>query len=130
MTLDFQQYMKKLLLINGIADLFAAVMLIVLVKPVGDILGFASLDEVTYLSGGWGMGVLSFAFIRIYASKSPESYPLMLLFGLFEAISLFIYCIIIMLVTSITVIQAGFSLGMAVIFGIGYIYGKMLQKKS
>jgi hypothetical protein len=125
-------YVRKILLINAIGDFVVAIMMVFLADLMAEMMGFAVLDEVKYLAGGWGVAALSFGALRLFAARHPnlEICWFTALFGLFEGTTLVLYGIIIVFVTSLTFSQVALSTLFALFFVITYGYGYLLKNKE
>ena len=124
------QVVKNVLMINGIADVVIAVVLIFFASMMGEMLGFPQNDMVIYLSGGWGVAALSFGALRIYAATKPEFYWFTAKFGLFEGSILTVYCILIAAITSLTFVQVSVSLLFAASFVVMYGYAFYVRSQA
>ena len=120
------KYLSLVLLINGVADLMAAFMLIVFpafgIKVPGH--GLFSY-ETAFACGGWGAAAMTFGIARIWASRNEKYRRYMAYLSLFEGWVLFGFCILSIILSPVTVIQALFPLviggGMALAYSVAII---------
>jgi Na+/glutamate symporter len=83
-------YIRKVLIANGIGDIVVGLMLILASNQLADRLGLFSSIELNYLAGGWGVAAVSFGLLRFFAGlrQSAELQWFVATFGLFEGIVL------------------------------------------
>jgi hypothetical protein len=126
------KYLRNLLMINGIGDFCVAIMLIFFPLQLGAMLNFSPIDEIIYLSGGWGIAALCFGLLRFFAGKHEniEIGWFTAIFGLIEGSVLTIYGFIIIFITELTFVQVALSTLFAMFFMITYAIAFILRKKK
>jgi len=118
---------KNVLLVNGIADLLVAIVLIFFTYFGFPIPGYSNLDLVTiFVAGGWGIAALTLGITRIWASQMEEFYIIVGVCGLIEGFSLAVFSFIYLAIDRISYLQAILPLGIGVIFGIAYLVSLIL----
>lgn len=134
-SINVNSYIKKILIINGIGDIIVGIMLLFFLNQLAVILSFPTMDEISYLSGGWGIAAISFGLLRLFAGLQSD-FKLMwfvAIFGVIEGTILTIFGFVIDLTTSLTFVQVSmstlFALFFAVTYGLGFIL-RQTQKNS
>lgn len=115
------RFVRSVLFSNGVIDLFAALALFfpVLKLPLP---GYSSYTNIlAFISGGWGIAVLTFGIGRIYASYKPEFFWMMVILGLTEAILLAFYSLFNVFFLEISFLQAMLPLVIGIIYGLLYL---------
>ena len=78
------QFIRIILLSNGVVDLFAAIALFFPVFKIA-LPGYASYtNQFAFIAGGWGIAAFTFGIGRIWASYKFEFYWFMVILGLLE----------------------------------------------
>ena len=122
---NYHNYLKTTLLLNGIIDTIGAFFMIFF--P-GLIPGYAEMHyHTSFAAGGWGVAALTFGIGRIWASRKPEYHGFMLFLGFFEGVILSIYCVIRILFSPTSLVQALFPLAIGSVFAIAYGVGYLIR---
>ncbi len=121
-------FVKNIILLNAIGDVVVGVMLTFFFKTMTQMMDFVFSDQAWFLSGGWGMGAISYAILRFYTFNKPKYYDLTVKFGLAEGGLLIIYCVVMWIITELSFAQVAVSLFFALFFTI--LYGFAFQKQN
>ena len=107
---------------NGLVDLICAAVLLVLPLLRIPVLGYSVFDaQGAFMAGGWGIATLALGVGRLWASPRPAFHPLMLLLGLFEGITLAVFCAISYFLARPPFVQVLPPLAVGVVFGFSYL---------
>jgi len=115
------QFIRMILLSNGVVDLFAA---IALFSPVFKIAlpGYASYtNQFAFIAGGWGIAAFTFGIGRIWASYQFEFYWFMVILGLLEGVLLSLYSLINAFFLEISLLQVMLPFSVGSVYGILYL---------
>ena len=114
------QFIRIILLSNGVVDLFAAIALFFPVFKIA-LPGYASYtNQFAFIAGGWGIAAFTFGIGRIWASYKFEFYWFMVILGLLEGVILSLYCLINVFFLEISLLQVMFSLSVGSVYGVFY----------
>jgi len=114
------QFIRIILLSNGVVDLFAAIALFFPVFKIA-LPGYASYtNQFAFIAGGWGIAAFTFGIGRIWASYKFEFYWFMVVLGLLEGVILSLYCLINVFFLEISLLQVMFSLSVGSVYGVFY----------
>jgi len=114
------QFIRIILLSNGVVDLFAAIALFFPVFKIA-LPGYASYtNQFAFIAGGWGIAAFTFGIGRIWASYQFEFYWFMVILGLLEGVILSLYCLINVFFLEISLLQVMFSLSVGSVYGVFY----------
>jgi len=122
MELNFVQYV---LFTNGVVDLFAALALFF------PLLGLSLpgypyyTKELAFVAGGWAIAALTFGIGRIWTSYRPEFHRVMMILGLFEGVTLSLFCLVNIYLFEVSFLQAMLPLAIGSIYGILYFIALM-----
>lgn len=118
-----------ILLSNGVVDLCAAALFLIVPMAGLPFPGFESFDtQSAYLAAGWGAGVLSFGIFRLWAWRKKEFYTPLLAFGIFEAGILFVVNLVHLFFTSTSFAQVQGSVFISAGFGLLYLIATLRRK--
>ena len=125
----FHNWVKRVLIINGIIDLLIGVSMLFGSKILATAMGFADFtDTFRFLAGGWGIAALSFGITRIWVGRGEKFIWPTVVIGLFEGTSLSIFCVILMIFTNLTALNVLIPLIIGLSFMI--LYGTLLIMKD
>jgi hypothetical protein len=114
----FNQYV---LFTNGVVDIFAAFALFFPLLGIS-LPGYSSYtSELAFVSGGWAIAALTFGIGRIWTSYRPEFYRVMVALGLFEGVTLSLFCLVNVYFLGISLLQAMLPLAVGGIYGALYL---------
>jgi len=114
------QFIRIILLSNGVVDLFAAIALFFPVFKIA-LPGYASYtNQFAFIAGGWGIAAFTFGVGRIWASYKFEFYWFMVILGLLEGVILSLYCLINVFFLEISLLQVMLSLSVGSVYGVFY----------
>jgi len=114
----FNQYV---LFTNGVVDIFAALALFFPLLGIS-LPGYSSYtSELAFVSGGWAIAALTFGIGRIWTSYRPEFYRVMVALGLFEGVTLSLFCLVNVYFLGISLLQAMLPLAVGGIYGALYL---------
>ncbi len=114
------QFIRIILLSNGVVDLFAAIALFFPVFKIA-LPGYASYtNQFAFIAGGWGIAAFTFGIGRIWASYKFEFYWFMVVLGLLEGVILSLYCLINVFFLEISLLQVMLSLSVGSVYGVFY----------
>jgi len=115
------QFIRIILLSNGVVDLLAAIALFFPVFQIS-LPGYASYtNQFAFIAGGWGIASFMFGVGRIWASYKFEFYWFMVILGLLEGVILSLYCLINVFFLEISLLQAMLPLSVGSVYGILYL---------
>ncbi|HER23743.1 MAG TPA: hypothetical protein ENO17_01615 [Candidatus Atribacteria bacterium] len=115
------QFIRVILLSNGVVDLFAAIALCFPVFKIA-LPGYASYtNQFAFIAGGWGIAAFTFGIGRIWASHKFEFYWFMVILGLLEGVILSLYSLINVFFLEISLLQAMFPLSVGSVYGVLYL---------
>ena len=125
-------YVKKILIANGIGDVAVGLILLLASNQLADWLGFGSSAELTYVAGGWGVAAVSFGLLRFFAGarRSSELQWFVAAFGLFEGIFLACFGLFLIVATKLTFFQVSLSTVFAFAFAVAYGIGFYLRSNG
>jgi hypothetical protein len=125
-------YIRKVLIANGIGDIVVGLMLILASNQLADWLGLFSSIDLNYLAGGWGVAAVSFGLLRFFAGlrQSAELQWFVATFGLFEGIVLTCVGLFFATATKLTFFQVSPSTIFALVFAVAYGFGFYLRATS
>lgn len=116
-----EKFTRYVLFTNGVVDIFAALALFF------PLLGFSLpgyssyTSELAFVSGGWAIAALTFGIGRIWTSYRPEFYRVMVALGLFEGVTLSLFCLVNVYFLGISLLQAMLPLAVGGIYGALYL---------
>jgi hypothetical protein len=114
------QFIRMILLSNGVVDLLAAIALFFPVFKIA-LPGYASYtNQFAFIAGGWGIAAFTFGIGRIWASYQFEFYWFMVILGLLEGVILSLYCLINVFFLEISLLQVMPSLSVGSVYGVFY----------
>ena len=114
------QFIRIILLSNGVVDLFAAIALFFPVFKIA-LPGYASYtNQFAFIAGGWGIAAFTFGIGRIWASNKFEFYWFMVILGLLEGVILSLYCLINVFFLEISLLQVMLPLSVGSVYGVFY----------
>jgi hypothetical protein len=114
------QFIRIILLSNGVVDLLAAIALFFPVFKIA-LPGYASYtNQFAFIAGGWGIAAFTLGIGRIWASYQFEFYWLMVILGLLEGVILSLYCLINVFFLEISLLQVMLSLSVGSVYGVFY----------
>lgn len=114
------QFIRMILLSNGVVDLFAAIALFFPVFKIA-LPGYVSYtNQFAFIAGGWGIAAFTLGIGRIWASYQFEFHWFMVILGLLEGVLLSLYCLINVFFLEISLLQVMFSLSVGSVYGVFY----------
>jgi hypothetical protein len=114
------QFVRMILLSNGVVDLLAAIALFFPVFKIA-LPGYASYtNQFAFIAGGWGIAAFIFGIGRIWASYKFEFYWFMVILGLLEGVLLSLYSLINVFSLEISLLQAMLPLSVGSVYGAFY----------
>jgi len=114
------QFIRMILLSNGVVDLLAAIALFFPVFKI-PLPGYASYtNQFAFIAGGWGIAAFTFGIGRIWASYKFEFYWFMVILGLLEGVLLSLYSLINVFFLEISLLQVVLPLSVGSVYGILY----------
>ena len=114
------QFIRIVLLSNGVVDLLAAIALFFPVFKIA-LTGYASYtNQFAFIAGGWGIAAFTFGIGRIWASYKFEFYWFMVILGLLEGVILSLYCLINVFFLEISLLQMMLPLSVGSVYGVFY----------
>lgn len=123
-------FIKRVLICNGIADLFSAALLIFFPVSGLIILGYAAFEpQGAFMAGGWGVSTLALGATRIWSSFRRQYHPVMIILGLIEGLSLSVYSLCHVVFTRTTLLQALLPLLIGTIFGFLYLLAAVWERR-
>jgi len=115
------QFIRMILLSNGVVDLFATIVLFFPVFKI-PLPGYASYtNQFAFIAGGWGIAAFTLGIGRIWASYKFEFYWFMVILGLLEGVILSLYCLINVFFLEISLLQVMLSLSVGSVYGVLYL---------
>jgi hypothetical protein len=124
---DRDTLLKPVLLWNGIIDLGCGLVLMILPRFPGPILGYGVFDaQGTFMAGGWAMAVLAMGLTRIWTSTKPKFHDAMLLLGLLEGFAVAGFCVISLALGLVSIPQAALPLAVGAVFGVLYLVSALI----
>jgi len=128
-------FVKISMIVNGIADITLAICLIFLPRLLAQILQFEDFnDSFRFLAGGYGIAVLCLGLTRIWVAIKNTFFWETVILGLIEGSLLGTFCLISIIMTEITFINAFLSMfigfGFMIIYGGSLIYRNNLAKNK
>ena len=109
---------RRVLFINGIVDLVAALLLFFPVFNL-PLPGYDTYTSIlAFVAGGWGVATLALGVVRIWSSYKPTTHILMVSGGIIEGILLAIFCVVNIQSLGITALQASLPLTVGGVFGV------------
>ena len=130
-----EHFVKISMIINGIADITLAICLIFLPRFLAQTLQFEDFnDGFRFLAGGYGIAVLCLGITRIWVAIKNTFFWETVILGLIEGSLLGTFCLISIIMTEITFINAFLSMfigfGFMIIYGGSLIYRNNLAKNK
>ena len=120
-----EHFVKISMIINGIADIAIAICLVVIPRLFAQILQFENFnDGFRFLAGGYGIAALCFGITRIWVANKNTFFWETVGVGLIEGSLLGTFCVILIILTEITFINAFLSMLIGFVYMI--IYGGSL----
>ena len=114
------QFIRIILLSNGVVDLLAAIALFFPVFKI-PLHGYTSYtNQFAFIAGGWGIAAFTFGIGRIWASYKFEFYWFMVILGLLEGVILSLYCLINVFFPEISLLQVMLPLSVGSVYGVFY----------
>ena len=114
------QFIRMILLSNGVVDLLAAIALFFPLFKIA-LPGYASYtNQFAFIAGGWGTAAFTLGIGRIWASYKFEFYWFMVILGLLEGVILSLYCLINVFFLEISLLQVMLSLSVGSVYGVFY----------
>jgi len=126
-----ERYLAVVLLLNGIADLLASVLMIAF-PPLGiPIPGYQEMPyQAAFATGGWGIAALSFGLARVWAFREPGFRWYMATVGLLEGVLLSLFCLARVVWSMTTLLQAALPLAISVLFGLAYVVLFLMRARA
>lgn len=119
------QFIRIILLSNGVVDLLAAIALFFPVFKIA-LPGYASYtNQFAFIAGGWGIAAFTFGIGRIWASYKFEFYWFMVTLGLLEGVILSLYCLINVFFLEISLLQVMLPLSVGSVYGVFYFIAQL-----
>mgnify|MGYP001348587323 FL=1 len=116
-----EKFTQYVLFTNGVVDLFASLALFFPLLGIS-LPGYSSYtSELAFVSGGWAIAALTFGIGRIWTSYRPEFYRVMVALGLFEGVTLSLFCLVNVYFLGISLLQAMLPLAVGGIYGALYL---------
>jgi len=116
-----EKFTQYVLFTNGVVDLFASLALFFPLLGI-PLPGYSSYtSELVFVSGGWAIAALTFGIGRIWTSYRPEFYRVMVALGLFEGVTLSLFCLVNVYFLGISLLQAMLPLAVGGIYGALYL---------
>jgi hypothetical protein len=111
-------YVKIVLFLNGIIDILGAFLMIFFPDFIP---GYPDLPyQARFAAGGWGIAALTFGIGRIWTSRKPMYHGFMVVLGLIEGVTLSMFCVVRILFSPTSLVQASIPFTIAVVFTIAY----------
>jgi hypothetical protein len=109
------------LLVNGIVDIGAGLMLIFFPLFGITIPDYGTLHyQMAFAVGGWGIAALTLGIARVWASRNEKYRWYMIYLGFFEGTILTLFCVLRIAFSPTTFVQAAMALAIGLVFAVAY----------
>jgi hypothetical protein len=125
-------FMRGVLVVNGIADIVMAAIMVFLPGQLTRFLGLRLTDDFVYVAGGWGVAAASFGAMRLFAGLAGgiETGWFVAAFGALEGVLLTVFSLAVPAITPLVLRNVWLSAGFAFFFAVAYGFAFLLRERS